>query len=528
MITVEYECEDGTPFPVRFRDEPQAAKTWRLDRAHERDPATPLFQAMQDVAVPGGKRVYEETDLVFPPSFLPGPDALGFPYFDTAPLADEDMAKMFSGCAKLLETHGSALGVWRDRCLPATKAAIAEINAAGREVPFATIAELQSYAHHHTMIPAYICGNDLTLLAAALAGVVPESDAALIANELGQGYENETLRADQRLWELAQHARTIAVVRDALHASEETAESMRSLRDRDRGAGVGGFFDALDAYLADYGFRAEGWDIACPTWTEQREGFWAQLRQLASDSAPEPEAAMAKAAARREALIVELESAFTDDAALQRFRRRLARIEPYVAVREERALWQVATTGAVRHAALRRGEALVANGALERPEDVLFLRPDEMEGRVADRRALVDGRGAEHERRCALTPPVQIGGDAPVPMRTAAPDGVLRGVGGSRGVVAGRARVIVDLADADRLEPGDVLVCVMTSPPWTPLFGLAAAVVVETGDMGSHPAIAAREYGIPCVVGCEAATRSIADGELITVDGVEGTVRRGS
>jgi len=83
----------------------------------------------------------------------------------------------------------------------------------------------------------------------------------------------------------------------------------------------------------------------------------------------------------------------------------------------------------------------------------------------------------------------------------------------------------MSLAGADRLEPGDVLVCVTTAPPWTPLFGIAAAVVTDTGAPLSHAAIVAREYGIPCVVAARGATAAIPDGALVTVDGGAGMVR---
>ncbi|MGH6693561.1 MAG: PEP-utilizing enzyme, partial [Gammaproteobacteria bacterium] len=73
---------------------------------------------------------------------------------------------------------------------------------------------------------------------------------------------------------------------------------------------------------------------------------------------------------------------------------------------------------------------------------------------------------------------------------------------------------------------GEVLVCAMTSPPWTPLFAIAAAVVTDSGAPLSHPAIAAREYGIPCVVGAKDASRKLTTGEMVTVDGAAGTVTR--
>ena len=106
-----------------------------------------------------------------------------------------------------------------------------------------------------------------------------------------------------------------------------------------------------------------------------------------------------------------------------------------------------------------------------------------------------------------------------------ATDGVITGVAASRGTATGPARIVTDLADADRVEPGDVLVCVMTSPPWTPLFGIVSAVVVDSGDVASHPGIAAREYGIPCVLATNVATATIPDGATVEVDGDAGTVR---
>jgi len=104
--------------------------------------------------------------------------------------------------------------------------------------------------------------------------------------------------------------------------------------------------------------------------------------------------------------------------------------------------------------------------------------------------------------------------------------GVLRGNPGSPGVVRGRARVLRSLPEGNNgLEEGDILVAETTAPPWTPLFGVAAAVVTDTGGILSHSAVVAREYGIPAVVGASSATTAIADGDVVEVDGDAGTVR---
>ncbi|MBI2913911.1 MAG: PEP-utilizing protein, partial [Chloroflexi bacterium] len=72
---------------------------------------------------------------------------------------------------------------------------------------------------------------------------------------------------------------------------------------------------------------------------------------------------------------------------------------------------------------------------------------------------------------------------------------------------------------------GEILVCPATMPAWTPLFGIAAAVVTDHGGILSHTAIVAREYRIPAVVGTKVGTALIKDGQTITVDGTGGTVR---
>jgi pyruvate,water dikinase len=74
------------------------------------------------------------------------------------------------------------------------------------------------------------------------------------------------------------------------------------------------------------------------------------------------------------------------------------------------------------------------------------------------------------------------------------------------------------------MRPGDVLVASITTPAWTPLFAMAAAVVTDIGGPLSHSSIVAREYGIPAVLGTAVATRRISSGQSITVDGDAGRV----
>jgi pyruvate,water dikinase len=98
------------------------------------------------------------------------------------------------------------------------------------------------------------------------------------------------------------------------------------------------------------------------------------------------------------------------------------------------------------------------------------------------------------------------------------------GIGGSPGVVEGVARVVRSVDDFDDVAAGDIVVCQMTNPAWVVLFTKIIGLVTDTGGTTSHPAVLAREFGIPAVVGTSEATHRIASGDRLRVDGTNGTV----
>ena len=101
---------------------------------------------------------------------------------------------------------------------------------------------------------------------------------------------------------------------------------------------------------------------------------------------------------------------------------------------------------------------------------------------------------------------------------------VLTGTPAARGRSTGTVRIVRDETAFDKLQAGDVLVCPCTSPPWSIVFPSLSAVVTDSGGILSHPAIVAREFGIPAVVGTGNATDLLVDGQRVTVDGSAGTV----
>ncbi len=100
----------------------------------------------------------------------------------------------------------------------------------------------------------------------------------------------------------------------------------------------------------------------------------------------------------------------------------------------------------------------------------------------------------------------------------------LIGIGAAAGQAEGRVRWILSQADIEQFEVGEVLLAKMTSPDWGQIFQKAAAVATEQGGMLCHAAIVAREEGIPAVVGLGDELGEIKNGDIVSINGDEGTI----
>jgi phosphohistidine swiveling domain-containing protein len=191
------------------------------------------------------------------------------------------------------------------------------------------------------------------------------------------------------------------------------------------------------------------------------------------------------------------------------------------------------------------GRKLVEAGRLDQPDDVMFLRYNELRTVIGDAaaiepRALVAARRAERDAALELRPRDWVGTATPsqlafpylvnwgYPERFQRLQGgdhdTITGIAGSPGSVEGIARVVRTVDEFDEVREGDILVCQMTNPAWVVLFTKIAGLVTDTGGTTSHPAVLSREFGIPAVVGTSVATARIATGDRVRVDGSAGSV----
>src|SRR3954451_20938752 len=184
-----------------------------------------------------------------------------------------------------------------------------------------------------------------------------------------------------------------------------------------------------------------------------------------------------------------------------------------------------------KQALLKEAERLVQAHVLREQEDIFYLRFQELHDVVRANRGvdhqLIAQRKDAFRSYEALTPPRVLTSEGEIVAgaygRDGLPTGALIGLPVSAGTVEGRARVILDMAEAE-VEPGDILVTAYTDPSWSPLFVAIKGLVTEVGGLMTHGAVIAREYGLPAVVGVEHATRLIRDGQRIRVHGTDGYV----
>lgn len=353
----------------------------------------------------------------------------------------------------------------------------------------------------------------------------------------------------RELWKLSRRIRADAPLA-ALFATatyEGVAQALATSEHR-------AFREEFDRYLDQWGFRFSGeLMLTTPTPRENPLPVLRLLQTYVNEPALDPDAQIAAQAASREAMTASMARELTPVAAWRampllsranRFRLLLRATHATIRFRERARMKQALLYTRLRHIALAAGERLVQCGAIAGRDDVFMLTIDEVlcalgggNGRQPELASRVAMRRRQLEDDVRLRPPDHLSlpegehwlpsAQPENPVTAAGQSSLLRGLGASAGLATGEAAVLLDVARAEELRPGQILVTRQTDPGWATVFFLARGLVVERGGMLSHGAIIAREYGIPAVIGVADATRLIRNGNTVSVDGNSGQVHIG-
>jgi pyruvate,water dikinase len=293
---------------------------------------------------------------------------------------------------------------------------------------------------------------------------------------------------------------------------------------------------AIEAWLDVYGMRCVGEiDITRPRWSEHPSTLvpviLGNIRNFEPGAAERRfEQGRHEAGELERELLARLGDLPDGERKADETKRMIDRVRTFIGYREYPKYSMVSRYFVYKQALLEEADRLVRTNVLREKEDVFYLTFEELHEVVRTNQVddqLISRREDSFRSFRALTPPRVFTSDGEVVAGKYAhvevPAGALVGLPVSSGTVEGRARVILDMSEAD-LHAGDILVTAYTDPSWTPLFVSVAGLVTEVGGLMTHGAVIAREYGLPAVVGVEQATRLIRDGQRIRVNGTDGYV----
>jgi pyruvate,water dikinase len=294
--------------------------------------------------------------------------------------------------------------------------------------------------------------------------------------------------------------------------------------------------DAITAFLDKYGMRCAGEiDITRTRWSEKPSILVPMI--LSNIKNLEPGASKRKFEQGRQAalekeqdLLARLKQMTGGEQKAEETKQMIDLIRNFIGYREYPKYDIVSRYFIYKQALLREAERLVQENVLYQKEDIYYLTFEELQEVIRTHKPdyeIIDKRKDAYRLYEKLTPPRVITSDGEIVTgaykRENIPAKAIVGLPVSSGVVEGRARVLLDVEDAE-LGGEDILVTAFTDPSWTPLFLSVKGLITEVGGLMTHGAVIAREYGLPAVVGVENATRLIKDGQRIRVNGTEGYV----
>jgi pyruvate,water dikinase len=439
---------------------------------------------------------------------------------------------------------------WRDRLLPEIERNFAyldeyDTDAAGL-VELAVLLEdaIDVHDRHwkiHWMLNFAQFSATLALNA-TIAEVRGEVDPAL-PGRLQSSVADRNWDSIEALWRLKEQVKGDAALRDAFEA-ETAADVRRRLEGSDPGRAF--LEQGIGAYASEFG-RKSIWshEFVYPTWFESQAPIIEAVRgYLATDY----DYASAINAVKRDLdeAVEELMDPVPDGEARERLQGALDLSLGMNPLTPDHHFYiDQGTNARVRLVLVAIGRKLVEADRLDDPEDVMFLRYQELRALMADAdalpaRDLVSERRDARDAAFAIRPREWLGTatqaalDFPYLTLWGFPEkfhreppttqAELRGLAASPGVVEGPARVVERLEDFDSVQDGDVLVCKMTNPAWVVMFSKISGLVTDAGGVASHPAVVAREFAIPAVVGTSTATQAIKTGDRVRVNGAVGTV----
>ncbi len=360
-------------------------------------------------------------------------------------------------------------------------------------------------------------------------------------NDLLGGFDHKLLQTDREMFRLGKRAKELGL-ESVFKETPNDEELLSKLELTEAGKK---WLAELHKFVNEYGWRTIGnWDASNPTWVEKPSMTLPSIRRFMAAptfAVDEARKGLIEARAKAEKEVISRVPKDKREAFIK-----LMKAAQWAGVCDEEHVFYAENygTGLARYVTKEIGKRFAKAGAIDAPQDLYYLLPEEIEPRIMAKysaKKLVAARKKEHAEFRKLEPEPFIGppekfGDvianSPLIRGTIAPFPRIRpeleadiyGTVSTPGVVEGVVNVIMTEEEFDKFEPGGILVTIETSSAWTPLFNMAKAVITDVGGVLSHAAIIGREYGLPVISGCIEGTKKLKTGMKVKVDGDAGVV----
>jgi phosphohistidine swiveling domain-containing protein len=544
-----------TDIEIRIEDlefEPPGAGSWELDLTHYPRPAARFIaEPSATYEEPMARGFIESLRryglLILNPEYR---FVNGFAYRSIRPAPDEEVPARLESAARAFETKlwREDLRLWDEELKPASIRAHLALQALdprrlADEALLEHLAECYAHLqrmfvqHYRFVAPVFVPGGDFLVQGSELSGVSPAELLVLM-----RGSAPISAGAEDGLEHLAAKIRDDSRAAAILGSDDPAAEILAALRRQPGRVGTAGreYLQMVECRLVD------GFEVGCPCAFELPELLVKAIRSAVAGIDRDGDVEEA-----RERILARVPASDRE-----RFDELLKEARQTYRLRDERSVYSsIWAMGLMRRSILAAGERLVAEGRIEQADHLVDATYDEIVSMLRGGNGPSAGRLAELSRfratYTAADAPPALGEPPPAPpsleqlpepaaraLRAVgtciglvftdsdAESGanVVRGLPASPGVYEGTARVLQGPHELDRLEQGDVLVTGSTSEAFNVVLPLLGALVTDNGGLLAHAAIVSREYGIPGVVGSRDATRVIADGARVRVDGTAGEV----
>ncbi len=377
-------------------------------------------------------------------------------------------------------------------------------------------------------------GSSNAALGPAVAGqMLPPEKAHLLVTILGYAGDVESAAPTYALWSLSRTVKNSAAMTALFDQGVDSVVAQLP-------TATGGFWSEFAAFIGEFGYRGPSeWDLGTESWESKPSLALALIDKMRLlDDSQSPAAKQASHAAETDKAMLEATEGM-DAATEAAFRGAIGSARRFAGWRESGKSSCIKIMNEARMALIELGDRLAAEGVIDHSRQIFIALDNELDGLALGashlREVLRDREAAWLDLR-NLDIPTFIDGSQPIPPIASLPrkgantvervkvGDVLNGAASSQGIVEGTVRVVLGTDAIDAFQPGEILVAPQTDPSWTPLFLVASGVIVNTGSMGSHAMIVARELGIPCVGGLVGATDKLKTGDTVRVDGAKGTV----